>query len=201
MAESFQELDRDGTHLVGYIECDYQTLIDVFGEPNPEHCDGYKTDVEWRVAENSLSYPIAIYNWKNGKNYCGRFGLPVKDIKRWNIGGKNSSDVILIEQVLGQVTGFKSEVFVDGEWASNGVVWPDLISAEKAASDLYSRWTLTTDYRAVEVQQKPNRPTWDVWVAEHGLPPRSVSLANTAQILADKISASVHRKGETDGTR
>jgi len=101
MAESFQELDRDGTHLVGYIECDYQTLVDCFGEPKPEHCDGYKTDVEWRVAENSLSYPIAIYNWKNGKNYCGRFGLPVKDIKRWNIGGKNGSDVSLIEQVLG----------------------------------------------------------------------------------------------------
>ena len=101
MAESFQELDRDGTHLVGYIECDYQTLVDCFGEPKPEHCDGYKTDVEWRVAENSLSYPIAIYNWKNGKNYCGRFGLPVKDITRWNVGGKNSSDVILIEQVLG----------------------------------------------------------------------------------------------------
>ena len=100
MAESFQQLDRDGTHLVGYIECDYQTLVDCFGEPKPEHCDGYKTDVEWRVAENSLSYPIAIYNWKNGKNYCGRFGLPVKDIKRWNIGGKNSSDVSLIEQVL-----------------------------------------------------------------------------------------------------
>jgi len=196
MAESFQELDRDGTHLVGYIECDYQTLVDCFGKPNPEHCDGYKTDVEWRVAQSSLGYPIAIYNWKNGKNYCGRFGLPVKDIKRWNIGGKNGSDVNLIEQVLGQVTSYRAEVFVDSEWASNSVRWPTLESAEKAASDLYSRWTLTTDYRAVEVQgEEPNRPSWEEWVAEHGLPARSVSLANTAQILAD------HRKGETDGTR
>ena len=32
------------THLVGYIECDYQTLVDCFGEPNSEDCDGYKTD-------------------------------------------------------------------------------------------------------------------------------------------------------------
>jgi len=88
------------THLVGYVECDYQTLLNVFGEPNPEHCDGYKTDAEWRVAENSLSYPISIYNWKNGKNYCGPDGLAVEDITRWNIGGKNSSDASLIKQVL-----------------------------------------------------------------------------------------------------
>ena len=75
-----------------------------------------------------------------------------------------------------QIIGFKSEVLVDGEWGRNGVVWPDLVSAEKAAADLYSRWMLTTDHRAVEVEEEPNRPTWDEWVADHGLPPRSVSL-------------------------
>ena len=91
----------DCTHLVGYIECDYQVLVSCFGEPNPEHCDSYKTDVEWRVAQSSLGYSISIYNWKNGKNYCGPDGLAVRDIKRWNVGGKNSSDVSLIEQVLG----------------------------------------------------------------------------------------------------
>ena len=74
------------------------------------------------------------------------------------------------------MAGFKSEVYVDGEWRRNGVTWPDLVSAERAAADLYSRWALTTDYRAVEVEEDPNRPSWDVWVAEHGLPPRSVSL-------------------------
>jgi len=75
------------------------------------------------------------------------------------------------------MAGFKSEVFVDGEWGRNGVTWPDLISAERAAADLYSRWTLTTDHRAVEVEdEEPNRPSWDEWVAEHGLPPRRVSL-------------------------
>ena len=72
--------------------------------------------------------------------------------------------------------GYKSEVFVDGEWGRNGVVWPDMASAETAAADLYSRWTLTTDHRAVEVDEKPNRPTWDEWVAQRGLPPRSVTL-------------------------
>jgi len=75
-----------------------------------------------------------------------------------------------------QIIGFKSEVKVGSEWGRNGVVWPDLASAEEAAADLYSRWMLTTDHRAVEVQEAPNRPIWDEWVADHGLPPRSVSL-------------------------
>ncbi len=75
------------------------------------------------------------------------------------------------------ITGYKSEVLVDGEWGRNGVVWPDMASAEAAARDLFWRWMLTTDYRAVEVQgEEPNRPSWDEWVADHGTPPRSVSL-------------------------
>lgn len=74
--------------------------------------------------------------------------------------------------------GYKAEVLVPGDgWGQNGVVWPDRESAERAARDLWSRWTLTTDHRAVEViGEEPNRPTWDEWVAERGLPPRSVRL-------------------------
>tara|TARA_R110000737_G_scaffold1562_2_gene4626 strand:+ start:619 stop:960 length:342 start_codon:yes stop_codon:yes gene_type:complete len=75
-----------------------------------------------------------------------------------------------------QITGFISEVKVDNDWGRNGVVWPDMASAEAAARDLFWRWMLTTDYRAVEVAEEPNRPTWDEWVADRGLPARSVSL-------------------------
>tara|TARA_R100001086_G_scaffold191642_1_gene109010 strand:- start:472 stop:702 length:231 start_codon:yes stop_codon:yes gene_type:complete len=73
--------------------------------------------------------------------------------------------------------GYKAEVLLaGGEWGQNGIVWPDRASAEEAARDLWSRWTLTTDHRAVEVDEPPNRPTWDEHVAAHGLPPRSVRL-------------------------
>jgi len=73
--------------------------------------------------------------------------------------------------------GYKAEVFVPGDgWGQNAIVWPDLESAEEAARDLWSRWTATVDHRAVEVDEPPNRPTWDEWVAERGLPPRSVRL-------------------------
>ena len=72
--------------------------------------------------------------------------------------------------------GYKAEVYVSGEWGQNGIVWPDEASAAAAARDLWSRWTLTTDHRAVEVDEEPNRPTWAVHVAAHGPPPRSVRL-------------------------
>ena len=78
--------------------------------------------------------------------------------------------------------GYKSEVLVSGEWGQNAVVWPDRESAEKAAANLYSRWTLTTDHRAVEVAEEPNRPTYEEHVAARGQaraggpPPRSVTL-------------------------
>jgi hypothetical protein len=73
--------------------------------------------------------------------------------------------------------GYKAEVRIgSSEWCQNGVVWPDKASAAAAALDLYQRWTLTTDHRAVESDEEPNRPTWEEWVAERGLPPRSVQL-------------------------
>ena len=72
--------------------------------------------------------------------------------------------------------GWKAEVEVDGVWSQNGVVWPDENSATKAARDLYGRWMLTTGHRAVEVDEAPNRPTWDEHVAAQGLPPTSVKL-------------------------
>ena len=56
--------------------------------------------------------------------------------------------------------GYKAEVLVDGVWWQNAIVWPDRESAEKAAWDLWARWSLTAGHRAVEVDEEPNRPTW-----------------------------------------
>lgn len=72
--------------------------------------------------------------------------------------------------------GWKTEVLVEGKWSSNAVVWPDEDSARTAGNDLLMRWFGPTDYRAVEVNEEPNRPTWDEHVAGHGLPPKSVQL-------------------------
>lgn len=72
--------------------------------------------------------------------------------------------------------GWKTEVLVDGKWSTNAVVWPDKESAESAGFDLIMRWTAPSDFRSVEVDEEPNRPTWKEYVESRGLPPKKVSL-------------------------
>ena len=80
----------NGTCLQGYINTSYRDLVECFGEP---HCDGdgYKVDAEWmlRFEDGTVA---TIYNWKDGKNYCGEDGLAVEDITEWHIGGYRGTD-------------------------------------------------------------------------------------------------------------
>lgn len=78
----------DGSHLVGTIEAKYHELADLFGPPHDS--DGYKSDAEWNVRFEDGTY-AAIYNWKDGLNYCGQQGTPTKQITRWHIGGVSSA--------------------------------------------------------------------------------------------------------------
>ena len=98
MSEVLSQINS--TWLQGTINTDYNTFVKCFGEPDPDHCDNYKSDAEWRVAENAVGYPISIYNWKNGQNYLGERGLPVEEITRWNIGGQNQEDVELVKSIV-----------------------------------------------------------------------------------------------------
>jgi hypothetical protein len=74
--------------------------------------------------------------------------------------------------------GFIAEVMVlgDPKWSRNSEIWPDAESADKAGYNLMSRWFLVKEYRVTEVDGPPNRPTWDEYVAERGLPPERVTL-------------------------
>lgn len=45
---------------------------------------------------------------------------------------------------------FKPEVLVGGVWSANAVVFNTKAEAETSAQDLFSRWMLCTDWRAVE---------------------------------------------------
>ena len=87
----------NGSCLQGYITCDYDTLVEVFGEPGDS--DGYKVDAEWclKFEDGTIA---TIYNWKNGKNYCGSRGKPVKDITDWNIGGFNGKAKERVHEAL-----------------------------------------------------------------------------------------------------
>ena len=89
---------------VGEINVDYDTLVDVFGEPDPDLCRDSKTDANWAIdtmdRDGSKRY-ISIYNWKDGKNYLGKKGTPASEITEWMVGGKKESDVGTILDIIG----------------------------------------------------------------------------------------------------
>jgi hypothetical protein len=77
---------------------------------------------------------------------------------------------------------FKPEVEVEGKWARNGLVFSTREEAEANAANLYSRWTLTTGHRAVEVDEAGQLPL-DRQRAG------GTVMTNTTNILIDPIPA------------
>lgn len=91
-----------GTSLTGYLEVSYQTLVELFGEPNAK-VDGYKTDAEWHLSVKAPGEPksfLTIYNYKNGKNYCKEDGLRVEDIKLWHVGSRGKAEYWNLEEYV-----------------------------------------------------------------------------------------------------
>lgn len=92
-----EQIDVNGTHLQGYLDAKYTELLAVFGEPFGG--DGYKVDAEWVIRFEGGAI-ATIYNWKNGKNYCGAEGLPVEQIDHWHIGGNSRKVVDMVQIAL-----------------------------------------------------------------------------------------------------
>jgi len=82
-----KSINTNGTHYLGLIDVDYNLLVSKFGEPS-DSFDDYKSDAEWQIMFEGNSV-ATIYNWKDGKNYCGEDGIPVEQIKEWHIGGRD----------------------------------------------------------------------------------------------------------------
>ena len=91
-------MEWSGGHLQGYIDCDYKTLKKLFGQPSDS--DGYKVDAEWTV--KTPAGIASIYNYKDGKNYCGASGTPKTKIRDWHIGGNDINVVAWIMAVVFQ---------------------------------------------------------------------------------------------------
>ena len=89
-----------GSSLCGEIKINYQDLVKVFGKPSSEG-DAYKVDAEWEL-EFEDGTIATIYNWKNGQNYCGKNGTPVKYITNWHIGGMSRNSVKCVLDALGR---------------------------------------------------------------------------------------------------
>ena len=84
-----------GTSLQGYLTANYSDLKKLFGTPN--NGDGYKVDAEWLLM--TPAGVATIYNYKDGKNYCGNEGTPKTKITDWHIGGDNTEVVEIIQSV------------------------------------------------------------------------------------------------------
>lgn len=92
-------IDITGTCYQGMIACTYRTLVAWFGEPVKDGFDDYKSDAEWHI-EFDDGAVLAVYNWKNGKNYCGNEGTPTEEINVWNIGSRDKAAALKLTQLL-----------------------------------------------------------------------------------------------------
>jgi len=81
------DTDTNGTCLQGYLTATYEVLVSKLGDPSDGY-DDYKSDAEWHLEFEDGSV-ATIYNWKNGKNYCGDEGLSLEEITEWHIGGRH----------------------------------------------------------------------------------------------------------------
>lgn len=86
------------TSLQGYINVSYAKLRRIFGKPGKG--DKHKTDAEWVLRFNDGTI-ATVYNWMDGKNYQGKKGKPVSEIRNWHVGGRSKKAVALVRQVLG----------------------------------------------------------------------------------------------------
>lgn len=84
------DIDANGTCLQGGIDISYAELVKKLGEPT--NGDGYKVDAEWEIKFGDGTV-ATIYNYKDGKNYNGKEGLDVEEIRDWHIGG-NKKDAV-----------------------------------------------------------------------------------------------------------
>ena len=94
-----KKVESCGTGLVGYVHTTYKKLKEIFGKPT--NGDEYKIDAEWEI-EFEDGKVATVYNYKDGKNYNGRDGMPKTKITNWHIGGNCHEVVGRIQEILGE---------------------------------------------------------------------------------------------------
>ena len=97
----------NGTSLQGYLEFNFKTLVQLFGEPNGGGSD--KSDISWIIVlqdEQSVNavwiHVVTIYDWKIGKNYCGDDGMDVEQNTNWNVGSHSKQGYHLLNRYIKQ---------------------------------------------------------------------------------------------------
>ena len=84
----------DGTSLQGHVTATYAELVDLFGKPTDG--DKQKVDAEWYVLFEDGTF-ATIYNYKDGKAYCGEAGKATESITDWHVGGIDAKSVARVQ--------------------------------------------------------------------------------------------------------
>ena len=95
MKYTTHNVDTNGSFLQGQIICPFSLLVTLFGEPHEG--DTQVSDAFWSVLFDD-GVTATVYNWKNGRNYCG--GPEVEHITKWNIGGYEKAAVDNIKGIM-----------------------------------------------------------------------------------------------------
>ena len=94
---TFTSLNKPSKYIIGsgnmgYIECPYDHLVNLFGDPVLP-TDQFKTSAEWHIEvrrNDSLVGVVAIYDYKQHDNYT-KDGTETKDITSWHVGAKSAT--------------------------------------------------------------------------------------------------------------
>ena len=95
---TFQPAGFESSWLQGEIDVSYADLVKVFGKEHSDG-DGYKVQAEWNLKFSDGTY-ATIYDWKQGKNYCGSSGISKTRVREWHIGGSVPEAVDRVRQAL-----------------------------------------------------------------------------------------------------
>ena len=97
----------DGSSLRGHLSCNYEDLVEVFGEPDLSGVGDSSHDAgpTWELDVRRMGFPatstaISIYAIKD--EYYFRHQENVERIACWSIGGHNDQVVDLLKSLLEQ---------------------------------------------------------------------------------------------------
>ena len=97
----------DGSSLRGHLSCNYEDLVEEFGEPDLSGVgnNSYDAGPTWELDVRRMGFPatstaISIYSLKD--EYYFRHQENVERICYWSIGGYNDQVVDLLKSLLEQ---------------------------------------------------------------------------------------------------
>jgi hypothetical protein len=96
------ERDPSGTSLKGYIQEDYSTLVNVFGEPTYQDANGDKVFTSWELEftiqedgeDDTTSFRATIYDWKEDSPQTAKLTPKYQ----WHVGGDHYLSVDAVQK-------------------------------------------------------------------------------------------------------